>query len=213
MSAPAFCRAERALTLMAHPLFALSPAWRNWFWASYCAWVALDLWIFTRDRRAVRGDGADRGSLFVIVAAVVASLVGAFYAAYVLAFARIGGNLEMVFVGGVSLIWAGIALRLWAVLTLSRFFKVSVIVQDDHQLVTHGPYRWLRHPAYAGSLASLAGVGLALGNWISLLICVGGLLLAYVWRIRVEEAALRRRFGAQFDDYAARRRRIIPLLW
>jgi protein-S-isoprenylcysteine O-methyltransferase Ste14 len=57
------------------------------------------------------------------------------------------------------------------------------------------------------------GIGLAQGNALSVASIVGGAALAYAWRIRAEELALRARFGQAFDDYARRTWAVIPLLW
>ena len=62
----------------------------------------------------------------------------------------------------------GVAFRLWAVLSLGRFFRVAVTTQDDHRLIERGPYRRLRHPSYTGALVTLFGFGLTIGNWLSL---------------------------------------------
>jgi protein-S-isoprenylcysteine O-methyltransferase len=104
------------------------------------------------------------------------------------------------------------AFRLWAVLVLGRFFRVTVLVQDEHRLVEAGPYRLLRHPAYTGSLLTMIGLGLAMGNWLSLAAMVLTPLAAYAYRIRVEEEALRARFGESYERYAAARWRLVPFL-
>jgi protein-S-isoprenylcysteine O-methyltransferase len=103
------------------------------------------------------------------------------------------------------------ALRLWAVLALGRFFRITVLVQDQHRLVDTGPYRLLRHPAYTGRLLTMIGLGLAMRNWLSLAAIVL-VLLADAYRIRVEEQALRARFGESYERYAASRWRLVPFL-
>jgi protein-S-isoprenylcysteine O-methyltransferase Ste14 len=68
-----------------------------------------------------------------------------------------------VFAAGLVLMWAGIALRQWAVTVLGRFFTVDVRVQPDQTVVEAGPYRYVRHPSYSGMIITF--LGLALGNW------------------------------------------------
>jgi protein-S-isoprenylcysteine O-methyltransferase len=68
-----------------------------------------------------------------------------------------------VFVVGLVLMWAGIALRQWAVSLLGRFFTVDVRVQSDQRVINRGPYRYVRHPSYSGMIITF--LGLALGNW------------------------------------------------
>jgi hypothetical protein len=77
-------------------------------------------------------------------------------------------------VAGVVVIWAGLAVRIWAVLTLAGSFSTFIQVNTDQTVVTRGPYRWVRHPSYTGLLLIALGFGLSAGNWLSLLICTAG---------------------------------------
>jgi protein-S-isoprenylcysteine O-methyltransferase Ste14 len=105
---------------------------------------------------------------------------------------------------------AGIALRLWAMRILGRFYSHHVIRRADHVIVTDGPYRVLRHPAYAGMLLAHLGLVLFFANPVSvlMLLALGGVL---GWRIRVEERALLAL--PAYRDYARRRPRLVPGLW
>lgn len=82
---------------------------------------------------------------------------------------------------------AGAALRYWAILTLGRFFRFEVLVQDEHKVVTGGPYRFVRHPFYTGILLIQLGLGIALGNFLSVLICLSVPILGFLPRIQHEE--------------------------
>src|SRR5436305_13380970 len=64
---------------------------------------------------------------------------------------------------GAALALSGIALRVWAGQSLGRFFEREVVVEADQTLVRSGPYRWIRHPAYAGNLLTRLGIGVAIG--------------------------------------------------
>jgi protein-S-isoprenylcysteine O-methyltransferase Ste14 len=108
---------------------------------------------------------------------------------------------------------AGIALRAWSILTLGRFFRYSVVLQDEHRIVEDGPYRLLRHPSYTGLVLAALGVGLALGNWLSIALCFGFPLLAFGIRLRFEERALVEHFGQPYRDYMARTWRLVPHVW
>jgi protein-S-isoprenylcysteine O-methyltransferase len=186
--------------------------WYQLFDASYAAWLGMEIWIGSRDRRKASGTSGDRGSLILLISMFFIVLTGAWYARVALGWARFAAWRLPLFLFGLVLVWAGIALRLWAVRTLGEFFRTTVMVQDDHRLVETGPYQWLRHPSYTGTLLTLLGFGLSFGNWISLALLIAGPLLAYSYRIAVEEKALRLRFGPQYDAYARRRWRLIPFL-
>jgi protein-S-isoprenylcysteine O-methyltransferase Ste14 len=83
----------------------------------------------------------------------------------------------------------------------------------DQSVITSGPYRALRHPSYAGILLLLTGVGIMLGNWLSLAALILLPLIGFMNRIRVEEAALSGTLGEAYTSYARGRKRMIPFLW
>ena len=195
------------------PLFAAQPLWPSVFWTSYLGWCAMEYWIFSRDRRAAQGERKDRGSLGVLMIVFPAGMFAAFAAAYASPDTRIAGPDEVVFWSAIALVWIGMALRTWAVLTLGRFFRVTVFVHDEHRLITSGPYRRLRNPSYTGGLITVVGIGLALGNWLSLAAACGGMLIGYAWRIRTEEQALLQRFGQDYADYMRKSWALIPPVW
>ena len=111
---------------------------------------------------------------------------------------------------GVAFILAGLVIRWTAVLTLRRYFTSNVDILPDHQLVQHGIYRIIRHPAYAGALLSFFGLGLGFSNWLTLLLIVPPVCAAFLNRIRVEEAALREAFGEAYERYSRKTKKLIP---
>ncbi len=195
------------------PLYVSSADFSAAFWAAYAAWIATEMWIFSRDRRAARGKKRDAGTLFVFLLVFGPGVALAFTAAWIVPDGHIPLPPAPLFWTGIALVWAGVVFRLWAVLTLGKFFRVTVFVHDDHRLVTAGPYRWLRHPSYTGALVTVIGVTLAMGNWVSVLIGVGALLIAYAFRIPAEEKALGEQFGAAFAEYRKGRSALIPFVW
>jgi protein-S-isoprenylcysteine O-methyltransferase len=193
--------------------FAAAPALRLLFWLSFAGWIAIELSIWSRDRAKVKGRRDDRFSTLAIGVSVGVANSLAFNAQHNWSAAQIDAPPHCLAAAGIVLIWAGIALRLWAVRTLGRFFRVTVTVQDDHRLVDTGPYRRLRNPSYTSALITMAGVGLAIGNWLSLAAMALIPILGFGWRIRVEEASLAARFGGDYQAYRRRRWALIPFLW
>lgn len=105
---------------------------------------------------------------------------------------------------------AGVSLRSVAIRTLGRFYSHHVVRQDEHAIVSTGPYRLIRHPAYAGMLLGHLGLVIFFFNWGSaaMLVALCGVLS---WRIRVEERTL----GVlpAYRDYAAQHARLVPGVW
>jgi methyltransferase len=93
-------------------------------------------------------------------------------------------------VWGLVVFGLGKALKFWAIRSLGSRWSFRVLVMPGSPLVTHGPYRWIRHPNYVGVLGERAGVALTLSAVVT-----GALsLAAFAWilreRIKVEERAL-----------------------
>jgi len=193
--------------------FTAAPALRLLFWFSFASWIAIELAIWSRDRTKVKGRRDDRFSMLAISASITLANAIAFNASRLWPGALIGAPPVLLAGAGIGLIWVGIVLRLWAVQTLGRYFRVTVTVQDDHRLVDTGPYARLRNPSYTGAMISMLGIGLAMGHWLSLAAMALIPLLGFGWRIRVEEASLAARFGAEYEAYRSRRWALVPPLW
>ena len=116
-------------------------------------------------------------------------------------------------VAGIAVMWAGFALRAWAVRTLGRFFRVEVTVDSDQTLVDTGPYARLRHPSYTGLLVFYLGLGICLDSYLSGAAAVLLPLAAVVNRIAHEERTLRRDLGEAYEVYSSRTRRLVPGIW
>jgi protein-S-isoprenylcysteine O-methyltransferase Ste14 len=138
-----------------------------------------------------------------------AAIVAALAARSVAPELRMPGPLRM---AGVLVMWLGLALRVWAIAALGSGFRTTVEVEPGQAIVSGGPYRWIRHPSYAGLLLIVAGFGAALGNWLSLAACVVLPLPAIVCRIHVEEAELNRVLGQAYREYQSDRARMVPRL-
>jgi protein-S-isoprenylcysteine O-methyltransferase len=115
-------------------------------------------------------------------------------------------------VGG-GLLGLGLALRWYAILHLGRLFTTNVAIAADHHLVDTGPYRFVRHPSYTGSLLAVLGFSVSIGNWASLLIVFVPCCAVMLWRIHVEEAALSEGLGEPYRQYTQRTKRLIPAIY
>jgi protein-S-isoprenylcysteine O-methyltransferase len=115
--------------------------------------------------------------------------------------------------GGLALFVFGALLRWYSIVHLGRFFTVDVDVSADHQIVDTGPYRLIRHPSYTGILLEFLGFALCLGSALSVLIMMVPIIAAFLYRIRVEEAALERGMGERYVAYRSRTKKLIPFVY
>jgi len=174
-------------------------------------WALLEVGL--RVREAAQGRGGrkrDRGTR-VLIAISIGATIGLASAATSLAPSLRTPTAVQVF--GVIVMWLGLATRVWAVVALGGAFRTTVEIDPGQAVVATGPYKWIRHPSYAGLLLIVAGLGFALGNWLSAAACLVLPLPALVWRIHVEEAELSRVLGDAYRAYRTRTARLIPGLW
>jgi protein-S-isoprenylcysteine O-methyltransferase Ste14 len=80
-----------------------------------------------------------------------------------------------------------------------------------HQIVASGPYRYTRHPAYAGMLVANAGICLYYLNYVTILIFLLILVPSVLLRIAIEEKTLFRIEG--YSQFAKPRKRLFPAVW
>jgi len=194
------------------PLIFRDGAAETAFTVAVVAWAVFELVMRGRQRLRAGGPAARDPSFAGLLACLGAAVIAAE------ALGRRGGlpwpgDLVWPVVAGIVLIAAGIGLRAWSIAILGRFFQYRVEVQPGHRVVTGGPYRYLRHPSYTGIALVLAGIALACDDvWSLLAVAVlGGAGLAV--RIRAEERQLTRALGAEYERFAAGRKRLVPGVW
>src|SRR5262249_29585117 len=115
-------------------------------------------------------------------------------------------------VAGLSVGLAGGGVLALSSVGLGRFMIHEAAVRDDHALVRAGPYRFVRHPVYAGYLALLLGSGVASLNiclWLLWPVSFIGILI----QAASEEELLGERFGQDYECYVHRTGRLVPRLW
>jgi protein-S-isoprenylcysteine O-methyltransferase len=172
---------------------------------------------FGRKARSNAAGAADRGSSMALSIAANVPILGFALAMKAATFSWVPDLFRVASLPGMPAIaWAGVVLgaigvvlRLWAVLTLRERYTRTLLTHDQHAVERNGPYRWVRHPGYLGSLLCLNGVAMASGNAIVLVASLAATIAAYAYRIRVEDEMLMQAFG---DAYAAYRRDVGALI-
>jgi protein-S-isoprenylcysteine O-methyltransferase Ste14 len=112
---------------------------------------------------------------------------------------------------GLALGATGALLALACILTFVAIGKGTPAPFDPpRKLVVAGPYRVMRNPMYAGAGLALAGAAIYTGSWGLFAYALGFLIAAHLFVVGYEEPHLRRRFGADYESYAASTSRWLP---
>jgi protein-S-isoprenylcysteine O-methyltransferase Ste14 len=120
---------------------------------------------------------------------------------------------EFMHIVGLIFVAFGWFVFLWAMVS-NAYFSEVVRIQSErgHTVATNGPYRFVRHPGYAGAIVAFLGVPFLLGSYWALIPAVLG-MAGYVLRTALEDRTLQDELGG-YREYCDRvRYRLIPGLW
>ena len=189
-------------------------------WPYALIFWAVNIWAFLPEMKVVQGgleggklaDSKDSGSMRLLL-----GLTGlASFLAYLIAFVKTWSFPEHVqvplFAAGVLLIVLGSLLRRYCWRTLGEYFTGDVRARADQPVIRTGPYSVVRHPSYTAGIMMYIGIGLALGNWISLVLLTISTVVAYCYRVVVEERVLVDTIGEPYRAYIRERKRFIPYI-
>lgn len=194
------------------PLVAVYP-FAPIFWGIFL-WASFPEWRLLRRARSMGGVGSqDAGSMRVIVAGMELALLLAFPLAFFAPAAAITHQRRVVFWTGVALLVLGSLLRRHCLRMLGDSFTGAVRVQAGQAVIERGAYRYVRHPSYTAGMLMYVGLGLALSNWLSLLVLVLATAIVYGYRVSVEERALVATLGERYVAYVRRTRRFVPFVF
>ena len=115
-------------------------------------------------------------------------------------------------IAGLTLFVVGLTIALVAVFTLRRFYSSSLTIREDHQLITHGIYRFTRHPIYFGVLIAIMGAPVYAPSLHGFLV-LSLLIPICLYRIRMEEEMLIEEFGDAYRTYKETTRKLIPFIY
>lgn len=188
--------------------YTLPYAW--FFWIVFLFAFGPEFGLISRSRPA-KGEKTDRGSTAVIVLAGWIGSFAAFAVAGLPMFVIQRGQKPW-FVAGLLILLTGSTIRRHCWRRLGQYFTGNVKTAADQPVIQSGAYRWVRHPSYTGGMLMYLGTGLALTNWLSVLLVTMPALAAYLYRVRVEEQALLVNLGPPYEDYMRRTKRFVPFV-
>jgi protein-S-isoprenylcysteine O-methyltransferase Ste14 len=181
------------------------------FWVVFYVWFGSELWIGYRLRAAAGAAKQDSGSRILVISSVWGAVAAGIGLAFSFPDAAIRSGRTALFIFGLVLMLAGMALRWYSIRVLGASFTVDVSTRPGQAVVESGPYRWVRHPSYTGGMLTVLGILVCCLNLASLAAIVI-VAAGYAYRIRVEERALATDLGSPYRDYMRRTKRLIPFL-
>jgi len=179
------------------------------FWAVYVLVFVPEFLVIRRSKRSA-SSAQDAGTMRLITIAHPLAICAAFAVSFlpwsVTPWQRV------FFIVGTCVLLAGGVLRRICFRVLGKYFTGAVIVSADQPVIDRGPYRWVRHPSYTAGILIFSGIGIALGNWLSVIVLVVVPSLVYARRVKVEEKALLETIGEPYRRYMERTKRFIPFV-
>ena len=172
------------------------------FWPVY-------LWAFIPEFRFMQKKDAsavDAGSLRLILAGMQIATLLAFVVSFWMP--HFPGVIH--FWIGIAFLIAGSLLRRHCFRILGEYFTYAVHASKEQPVIDRGAYRWVRHPSYTGGTLMFTGIGLALSNWLSVLLLFVTTVAVYGYRVRIEERALLETIGEPYREFMSGRKRFIP---
>ena len=104
---------------------------------------------------------------------------------------------------------AGLALALWARVTLGRNWSGIVTFKENHELIRHGPYGHVRHPIYSAILMMILGTAMSIGT-LGALVGIPLIVLGVWLKLRQEEALMSEHFPSEYPSYRSQVKALIP---
>ena len=98
----------------------------------------------------------------------------------------------------------------WVFSSIGRNVSETVLTKAQHDLVQHGPYRWIRHPLYTVGTLLLLALGLTLRSWLVLLFALVAFVVFRFVVVPIEERQLEAKFGGAYRRYRARTGAMLP---
>jgi len=129
-----------------------------------------------------------------------------------LIFQKMTFHLSLVNVAGLGLFFIGISIRRVAKRTLGKYYSYGLRTLQKHELIKHGIYRYIRHPAYLAMLIYSLAVPLIFSSLYGFLL-MSGLIPCTLYRIKIEESMLLEKFGKEYLEYMKKTKKMIPLIY
>ena len=201
------------------------PDWISYIFENYYALTVIFflmiiseffIWLFTdpmtKKKQMIK---SDRGSYWLLTGCFSFCIIFAFLSvcSFMPEFIRLWQFPSFFYYLGILFIIAGVVIRIISAFTLKSCFSFVVQTSDDQILIRRGLYKFIRNPAYAGSLAIVLGNAFSMRSIFASIIAFVLCFWCYSVRIYIEEAALQLQFGEEFHKYRMNSWRMFPFIW
>jgi protein-S-isoprenylcysteine O-methyltransferase Ste14 len=178
-------------------------------WLIYAVWLTIGAYLTVSAigvKQETRGHLRQRfGLMFAFIAAFLLPNLPMF------SFLNVASANPLVSILGTILCVSGMIVLIWARQHLGRNWSQIVTIKKGHELVTSGPYSYIRHPMYAGGLIACIGSAVVCsGAWILLLVFLGAIFLH---RVGAEDRLMEQQFPNEYPAYKKRTKALIPFVW
>jgi protein-S-isoprenylcysteine O-methyltransferase Ste14 len=184
----------------------LSMLWRVLFWGWFASEILVG--VATRTKRS-SGPVRDRGSLLMLWLVISAAVTACEVISQTLPASMFSGAHWLKVVGAIVIV-VGLGVRWTAIIALGKSFSSNVAIRESQKLHRTGLYRFVRHPSYLGLLLVFVAIGLHSCSWTAFAVVLVPTTAAVLYRIHVEELALREAFGDEYAEYSRTTARLIP---
>lgn len=147
--------------------------------------------------------------LFIQISSLIIVLIAPYCDRHGLA---VFGDSELVRYVGLGMTLLGYLLMNWAVIALDKQFSDYITIQNNHKLITTGPYKLIRHPRYLGIIIFLSGISLVFISWFGLIFVLVTIVIL-IWRIKDEEKLMHDEFKKEWETYKKKSYSIIPYVY
>lgn len=176
-------------------------------------WICseISLLLFFRAKKNQNTNTADKSSLLILWVFILFSIYLSIYLSNTTDYSIFQHqSMESL---GIVVMAIGIVCRLLVVSYLGKSFTVNLAVNPEQKILKSGYYKYIRHPSYTFSLLTFIGFGIILNNWISLIILIVPVFVAFAYRIKLEEKLLILQFGKDYQDYTKHTKRLVPFIY
>jgi protein-S-isoprenylcysteine O-methyltransferase Ste14 len=180
------------------------------FFITMGVWISFEILLVILDSGTAFKVNS-QNSKVILLLSIITLTTAAVFSRFPIAY--LAGSEDIHFIIGTVIMWQGLLLRLWSIYSLGGLFSTAIGVNSEQRIITSGPYKYIRHPSYMGSLIIFLGFTIAMGNIIGIFTTLILMSLGYYLRMDMEEKHLLYLAGEQYKEYMSRTKKLIPLIY